>query len=438
MSKTPPTENLPNDSSPPPKKKLKRKMEEIIEPSLILSRKELNYFRSLPISEQLLLNMSMESLKKFTDDPEIPLKFHILKLPVSEFIKSNVMKKIQALDDDSGEHYKLKNWIDSFLKIPFGKIINVPVSIHDGREKCSKFLKESRILLDKAVFGMTNVKTQIMQILSQWITNPNSGGNVIALKGPAGVGKTSIAKNGISKALCRPFEFFSLGGSSDISNFIGHSYTYEGSICGRIVESLMHSKCMNPIMYFDELDKISGTPHGEEVSNMLIHLIDRTQNSQFHDRYFSGIDFDLSKCLFVFSFNEIQYINPILKDRMQIIECSGYTIKEKQVILHDYVWPDLLERLEFKKDDILLTTDSSNYLISEYSSKEEGIRNLIRSAEMLITRLNMLRIADEETMKVYDFYISVEFPLQLNVQYIKKLLFDTDKKEYEPWRTMYN
>jgi ATP-dependent Lon protease len=123
---------------------------------------------------------------------------------------------------------------------------------------------------------------------------------------------------------------------------------------------------------------------------------------------------------------------------MQIIECSGYTIKEKQVILHDYVWPDLLERLQFKKDDILLSTDSSNYLISEYSSKEEGVRNLIRSAEMLITRINMLRIADEETMKVYDFYISIDFPLQLNVQHIKKLLFDTDKKEYEPWRTMYN
>jgi ATP-dependent Lon protease len=129
-------------------------------------------------------------------------------------------------------------------------------------------------------------------------------------------------------------------------------------------------------------------------------------------------------------------VNPILKDRMQIIHCSGYSSKEKQSILQDYVWPDLLTRLKFSPEDVKLTPETSKYLISEYS-KEQGVRTLIRSAEMIITRLNMLRIADEETMKDYKFYLKVDFPLQLSISIIKKLLYDTERKE-EPWRAMFN
>ena len=379
----------------------------------------------------------MIQIKNFGAESDIPLKFQIIRLPISEYIKTTVLKKVSAIEDDSGESYKLKNWVDAFLRIPFGRIVPLPVKLSDGREKCSAFMRDSKAILDKAVFGMSTAKTQIMQVLAQWIASPNSIGNVIALQGPAGVGKTSIAKNGIARALHRPFQFFSLGGASDVSTFIGHSYTYEGSMWGRIADSLMHAKCMNPIMYFDELDKISGTPHGEEIASILIHLTDRTQNSQFHDRYFSGIEFDVSQCLFVFSFNDITQVNPILRDRMQVIHCSGYTAKEKQSILEQYVWPDLLQRLNFTKEDILLTDEASKFIISEYSAKEEGVRTLIRTAEAIITRLNMLRIADEETMKDYKFYTKVEFPLCLKESIIKTLLADTNTKEPETWRTMY-
>jgi len=410
----------------------------IIKPVLTLTKKESAYFKKLSIQQQQKLNSYMESLQSYNEDSEIPLRFRILDLPVSEYVKSTVLKKVQMLEDDSGEHHKVKNWVDAFLKIPFGKTIPLPVSLDIGKEKCSEFLQESRKTLDTAVYGMLNAKTQIMQVISQWIANPDSIGNVIALQGPAGVGKTSIARNGIAKALCRPFEFFSLGGASDVANYTGHSYTYEGSMWGRIVDSLMHAKCMNPVLYFDELDKISGTPHGEEIASMLIHLTDRSQNSQFHDRYFSGVDLDVSQCLFVFSFNDINLVNPILRDRMQVIHCGGYSQKEKQTILEQYVWPDLLKRLRFSSEDILLTSESSKFLISEYSSKEEGVRTLIRTAEMLVTRLNMLRIANEETMKDYKFYLNVSFPLELGIQHIKKLLFDYAQKEPELWRAMYN
>jgi len=418
---------------PAPKKRASKKG---LEPALELTKKEAQYFEGLSLEKKRELNEYMLKIKAFGSESEIPLKFQIIKLPVSEYVKTAVLKKVKAIEDDSGESYKLKNWIDAFLRIPFGKHVPLPVQLSDGRERCSAFMRESKKVLDTAVFGMPTAKTQIMQVLAQWIASPTSIGNVIALQGPAGVGKTSIARNGIAKALHRPFEFFSLGGASDVSTFVGHSYTYEGSMWGRIADSLMQAKCMNPIMYFDELDKISGTPHGEEIASMLIHLTDRSQNTQFHDRYFAGIDFDVSQCLFVFSFNDINLVNPILRDRMQVIHCAGYTAKDKQFILEDYVWPDLLKRLSFNTEDILLTDEASKFIISEYSSKEEGVRTLIRTAEAIITRLNMLRIADEETMKDYKFYTKVEFPLKLNETLIKTLLAES-VKEPETWRSMY-
>ena len=405
-----------------------KKKKGYIEPLMKLSTSERVYFKSLNHDEQNEYNLHMKSVSDYmANSNDVPLKFRVLKLSIPDYIKSNVLKKIELTEEENGEAYKLRNWVDGFLRIPFGKTIPLPVTIEDGKEKCSKFMRESRDIMNEAVFGMTSAKVQIMQVMSQWMSNPGSVGNIMALHGPPGTGKTSLAKNGISKALKRPFIFFSLGGSSDISNYTGHSYTYEGSTWGRIADALMQSKCMNPVLYFDELDKVSGTPHGEEVINMLIHLTDRTQNTQFHDRYLAGIDLDLSQCLIVFSFNDISLVNNVLKDRMQVIQCGGYSEAEKKIILKDYVWPKLLNQLKFSVLDIDLTEQSMKFLISEYSSNEQGVRSLIRIAETIVTRLNMIRIADEDVMSEYKFYIKLEFPLKLSEQIIRKLLCDHEK-----------
>jgi ATP-dependent Lon protease len=275
-----------------------------------------------------------------------------------------------------------------------------------------------------------------MQILAQWISNPQSVGNVIALKGPMGVGKTSFARNGVAKVLNRPFEFFSLGGAADSANFVGHSYTYEGSTWGRIADSLMSARCMNPVLYFDELDKVSETAHGQEIISMLIHLTDRSQNSQFHDRYFAGVDIDLSQCLFVFSFNDESKVHPILKDRMQVIGCSGYTPDEKTIILTKYVWPQILDRTKIA--DLTLEDDAVKFLIQEYSKEEEGVRTLIRAVETLVTRINLLRIADEETAKSYKFYTKVTLPLAVTTDLARHLLQDMTPQRNESWKSFYS
>lgn len=408
-------------------------------PALELNDEERDYFDDLTRSKQRKLNKQMKQLANLVKDGDVPFKFRVLDLPISDAIKAAVIKKIDILDkmeNEGGESYKLRNWVDGFLRIPFGINVPLPVKLSDGSKPCANFLADTRKTLDGAVYGMHSAKTQIMQILAQWISNPDSLGNVIALKGPPGVGKTSFAKHGVAAVLKRPFEFFSLGGASDSANFVGHSYTYEGSTWGRVADSLMAARCMNPVMYFDELDKVSETAHGQEIVSMLIHMTDRSQNSQFHDRYFAGVDFDLSQCLFVFSFNDESKVHPVLKDRMQVIHCSGYTADEKKIILTQYAWPQVIDRI--KMEGLTITEDAVKHLINEYSKEEEGVRTLIRAVETLVTRINLLRIADEETAKSYKFYKKITLPLAIDVEIAKHVLQDINNTDVnESWRHLY-
>lgn len=410
---------------------------ETIEPAIELNEDEELYFEDLSKSKRRKLNDQMKRISSLMDEGDVPIKFRILDLPIPDALKAVVIKKVDNLNEmDSSEGYKLKMWVDSFLRIPFGKVVPLPVKLSDGATPCAKFLSNTRETLDKAVYGMPAAKTQVMQTLAQWISNPLSAGNVIALKGPMGVGKTSFAKHGVAKVLQRPFEFFSLGGASDSANFVGHAFTYEGSMWGRIADALMNARCMNPVLYFDELDKVSTTSHGDEIVSMLIHLTDRSQNSQFHDRYFAGVDFDLSQCLFVFSFNDESKVHPILKDRMQVITCSGYNADDKKNILTQYVWPQVLEHIQLT-NQLTLTDEAVKFLISEYSKEEEGVRTLIRTVETLVTRINLLRIADETTAKEYPFYRKITLPYTIDVDAARHILQDTGPSVNESWRHLY-
>lgn len=429
-----------SQESAPPKPAAARKAAAGV--PLALTRAEKAYYNALAPAQRAEMLLSMKSVSALiNNEGDVPLKFRVLQLPVSDHMKSLVLKKMDALNESCGDSsgmYKVKTWVDGFLKIPFGKSVPLPVQMSDGVEKCTDFLVKARADMNKHIYGMNDAKIQIMQIMSQWVANPGSAGNVIALHGPAGVGKTSFAKNAIADVLRRPFAFFALGGASDIANFTGHAYTYEGSSWGRITDALMQTGTMNPVVYFDELDKISTTPQGDEIISMLIHLTDRSQNSEFHDRYFAGVDFDMSQCLFVFSFNDIEKVHPILRDRMTIIECGGYGEKDKREILKNYVWPQVLTRLNFSSDQVAFEEDAVKHLIEQYSGSESGVRNLIRAVETMMTRVNMLRLSQHESMKDYPFYLDVKFPLSITKKVIDTLMKDAQKiKQDEAWRSMF-
>jgi ATP-dependent Lon protease len=276
---------------------------------------------------------------------------------------------------------------------------------------------------------------QIMQMLGQLITNPKAIGTSVAIHGPPGTGKTSLVKEGISKILNRPFAFIALGGATDSSFLEGHSYTYEGSIWGKIVQILIDSKCMNPVIYFDELDKISDTPKGEEIAGILTHLTDTSQNSQFHDKYFSEIDFDLSKCLFIFSYNDESKVNPILKDRMYRIQTKGYNQKQKTVISNQYLLPRIREQVKFSVEDIVIPDPVLHYIIDSFCNKEDGVRNLKRCLEIIYTKLNLYRLMKPgSNLFEEDMSIKVDFPFTITREIIEKLI----KKENEINPSLYS
>jgi len=385
---------------------------------------DVSFFTELSIEEQ---EKHMEELKKVNESTIVkkPYKINILESNISSSIKSLALKKIESLqyiDPSSGEYHKLQHWVEGFMNIPFNSYKSLTVSIENGIDECADFMENSQKILNDCVYGLNDAKMQVMQMIGQFISNPKSVGNAIAIKGPMGTGKTTLVKEGISKIFDRPFAFIGLGGASDGSHLEGHSFTYEGSSWGQIVQILIQSKCMNPVIFFDELDKVSDTPKGEEIIGILTHLTDTTQNNQFHDKFFSEIDFDVSKCLFIFSYNDENKINPILKDRMYTIHTKGYSRKEKIVIAKTHLLPKICEQVAFNNNDIIFEDFVLDYIIENRCAKEEGVRSLKRCLETIITKINLYRLMKPNTQLFEEKTIQVEFPFQVTKSIVDKLL----------------
>jgi ATP-dependent Lon protease len=399
-----------------------------------------NYFDTLEADHQKRLIKELREVNK-TIRVEKPYRISILESQIPAIFKGTAIKKINSMkhmEPGGGEYYKIKNWIDTFMHIPFNKFETLPVNIDDGVEKCHEFMENAQKTLDEAVYGLNDAKMQIMQMLGQLVTNPKSVGTAIAIQGPMGTGKTTLVKEGISKILRRPFAFIALGGATDSSFLEGHSYTYEGSTWGKIVQILIDSKCMNPVIYFDELDKISDTPKGEEIVGILTHLTDTSQNSQFHDKYFAEIDFDLSKCLFIFSYNDESRVNPILRDRMYRIQTKGYDRKQKTMISNNYLLPRIREQVKFTEEQLNIPEETIHYLIENFCNKEDGVRNLKRCLEIIYTKLNLYRLMRPDTnLFEQDMSIKVEFPFIVTKQIVDKLIKKEDNFIRRSMEAMY-
>ena len=386
---------------------------------------DFDFYDKLDVEQQKIIIKELREINKLIR-VEKPYRLTLLESDMPIMFKACAIKKISSLrymEQGSGEYNKLKNWVDTFMRIPFGKNEVLPLTIEDGIEKCHEFMANAQKTLSDAVYGLNDAKMQIMQLLGQLITNPKAIGSAIAIHGPPGTGKTSLVKEGISKILNRPFAFIALGGATDSSFLEGHGYTYEGSTWGKIVQILIDSKCMNPVIYFDELDKISDTPKGEEIAGILTHLTDTSQNNQFHDKYFSEIDFDLSKCLFIFSYNDESKINPILKDRMYRIQTQGYNQKQKTAIANNYLLPKIREQVKFATDDIVIPDQTIHYIVEHLCNKEDGVRNLKRCLEIIYTKLNLYRLMRPgSNLFEEDMSIKVEFPFTVTSAIVNKLI----------------
>ena len=417
----------------------------------------------LDISKEAVLKQE-EELSKI-DSSDIPYQRRISLLKVDKSVKTKAFDKLKSIKNSFQGDNKAQSWLDGLLKIPFGVFRKSSImtfkqdfidkvnlaspnmnlkSEHQISQYINKleetdkdntlieewkkynedkknYLVDVRKTLDEAVYGHKEAKVQLERIFAQWI-NGKSKGAIIGLQGPPGTGKTSLAKNGLSKCLkddggeSRPFAFLPIGGSVNGSTLVGHNYTYVGSTWGRIVDVLISSKCMNPIIFIDEVDKVSNTDHGREIISILTHLTDLTQNDEFEDKYFAGVKLDLSQALIVFSFNNIQLIDPILRDRITIIETKPLTIVEKIEIIKNYMLPEILKDVGFEKGEIIFSEEIIKFLIETYTN-EAGVRKIKEKIVEIVRDVNLNRFYDDK----------FKIPYSVDEEYIK-ILFENKPK----------
>jgi ATP-dependent Lon protease len=337
--------------------------------NMLLSANEQTYVRGLKRREREEVTLALAPIAKSQHVVE-PLRIRVLRSHLPPELKQRIFGELTTCLSD-----KYVQWVQKVLSVPL-HVQKVP----KRAESAALALSEALRKMQGAVAGHDAAKQEVLQlVLHQHRGRVAKQSYALGFEGPPGCGKTLFVKEGLVPALQRPVVNIPLGGASDVSFLLGHSYTYEGSKEGALAAGLIESKCMNPVVYFDEVDKISETERGREICNLLIHLIDPTANGALRDRYFHGLDLDFSNCTFVFSFNDASKVNPILLDRIKRVEIRAPTADERKKILTDYVMPRLQKRLRTK---LSLHDGVVDLLCAIHSSG--GMRECERHAEHVV------------------------------------------------------
>ena len=405
---------------------------------------EMEFFKKkLSNKEQRRIMNDLEEINKHIMIDR-PYRLALLQSKIPTKYKATVMQKLnllKSMDTCDSEYFKLKNWVDQFMRIPFGKYAILDVNMAHGLDACQGFMDNSMKILNECAYGLVDAKMQILQMIGQWIANPSAMGTAIALKGPMGTGKTTLAKYGISKILNRSFSLVPLGGATDEAVFVGSPYVYEGSGQGIITKILSANQEMNPCILFDELDKLGEGEKGREIVGILTHMTDSTQNDQFHDKYFPDVDFDISRAVLLFSYNDESMVNPILKDRMYSIQTKGYDTKEKITIANDYLLPKIREQVNFKKEDVIIPDATLEYIITNagLTKSEDGVRNLKRCLEVIHTKLNLFRLVSDNSDNLFtkNIDLKVKFPFTVTKKDVDALIKTEEKLSQSILNSMY-
>jgi ATP-dependent Lon protease len=323
---------------------------------------------------------------------EDSIKNRILELPTNFQNKSVLLKhydNIKRADSNSTEYYKNLTFVNNGISVPWNKYYHIS-NIIEGIA-IPEFLSYIQQELDKKIYGMQNVKNEIINYICKMITNPKGTKNNIALYGPAGVAKSKFV-DVISDVLGIPVKSMSLGGVKDSSFFLGHGYVYVESSPGKILQNIIDSKVMNPILYFDELDKVSSLDGGKDIFSFLTYLTDYTQNYKFSDHYFYGMSFDLSKVFYIFTFNDIEKIDKVLLDRLNIIYVESPSIEEKVSILENYCLEEIVTNIGITKK-IKISEECYRFIVESASKTidlnlSSGIRESYRILEKIILQIN--------------------------------------------------
>ena len=281
-------------------------------------------------------------------------------------------EKLSRLNPAAGEYSVQFTFCQVLLELPW-----------DEFTKDNFDLKRARKILDEDHFGLEKVKERILEHLAVLKLKNDMKSPILCLYGPPGVGKTSLGKS-IARALGRNYIRMSLGGLHDESEIRGHRKTYIGAMPGRIIQNIKKAKSSNPVFILDEVDKVSNTFHGDPAS-ALLEVLDPEQNFEFHDNYVE-MDYDLSKVMFIATANTLSTISPPLRDRLELIEVSGYLVEEKVEIAKRHLIPKQLSNHGLKKNDVVFSKEVIEHIIDNYT-RESGVRELDKKIAKVIRRI---------------------------------------------------
>jgi ATP-dependent Lon protease len=306
-------------------------------------------------------DQEIQALRKRADEKKWPEEVH------KHFLKES--DKILRMNPAAAEYPVAMNYIEMLIDLPWGEITN------DNFD-----LKNAQKILDRDHFGLEKVKNRILEYLAVRKLKEDIKGPILCLYGPPGVGKTSLGKS-IAEALGRKYIRMSLGGLHDEAEIRGHRKTYIGSMPGKILQNIKRAKSSNPVFILDEIDKVSSNFRGDP-SSALLEVLDPEQNNTFKDNYLE-VDYDLSKVLFIATANSLETIQPALRDRMEIIDITGYTLEEKIQIAKKHVIPKQITEHGLTNKDLKFDTKAIQKLINDYT-RESGVRSLERKIAAVV------------------------------------------------------
>lgn len=317
-------------------------------------------------------------------------KSKVSALKCGDDIKEKLLKecdKLAKMPSGSHEGTVERNYLDKCLEIPFGKYTKDSIN-----------LEKSRKILDKEHYGLDKVKERIVDSLAVYKRNPEFNGQILCLAGPPGVGKTSIVKS-LAKSMGRKYVRIALGGIHDEAEIRGHRKTYIGSMPGRIVEAVIKSGVMNPIILLDEIDKVGNDFKGDP-SSALLEALDPEQNNSFADHYIE-FPLDLSRVLFITTANDVSAIAGPLYDRMEVIELNSYTVLEKFYIAKKHLVKKEMIKHSLTAKEFKISDDAINILIENYT-REAGVRTLEKQIATLCRKATVSLESGAKSFKVTD------------------------------------
>jgi ATP-dependent Lon protease len=308
-----------------------------------------------------------EELKKAIDESGMPDE--TLKYARKEF------KRLARMGENSGESSMLRTWLEWMTELPWTALPQKEINI-----------QEARAILDQDHFGLVKIKRRILEHLAVRKLNPEGKAPILCFVGPPGVGKTSLGQS-IARAMDRKFQRVALGGTHDEAEIRGHRRTYIGALPGSIIQAVKRAGTRSGVLMLDEIDKLgAGGFHGDP-SSALLEVLDPEQNSKFRDNYL-GVDFDLSKVMFIATANVLDTIPGPLRDRMEVIQLPGYTAEEKLEIAKRYLVKRQLAANGLKPDQIEIKEEAISSLIADYT-REAGVRNLERELGSVLRNVAM-------------------------------------------------